>query len=78
MQRGGRGAHTHLTPGPACRQDVSLSKASHLSGVNFRMSLRRRLLKPPNTYMVLDNMEVKREKLTAVFMERALLQVNGI
>lgn len=42
------------------------------------MSLRRRLLKPPNTYMVLDNMEVKREKLTAVFMDRTLLQVNGI
>ena len=55
-------SHIHRTPGPAARQAASLWCASHCSDVNTRMSLRRRLLKPPNTYMVLKEKKKKREK----------------
>lgn len=35
-------------------------------------------MKPPNTYMVLHKMEIKRETFVLVFTNHALLQVNAI
>lgn len=57
-------SHTHRTPGPAARQAASLWCASHCSDVNTRMSLRRRLLKPPNTYMVLKEKKERENEFT--------------
>lgn len=46
---------TQLIPGQAWLQDAGLGKAEQLGEVYMRTSLSSRLLKPPNTYMTLQD-----------------------